>query len=123
MSMHQRGGVGRKEKSLALLQGQAALYVRLDPIDEDLGAGESQSLAVLSFETVTMRPPSGENTALLTAAVTRERYERPAVSVPEPRRSVSGGGQDAPAVRRKYRSGDKVGVPPVGSQQLAVAIP
>jgi hypothetical protein len=60
-----------------------------------------------------MRLPSGANAALRTPSVwPREGGERLAVAVPQPRRTVPGGGQDAAAVGREHRTPDPVGVAP-----------
>ena len=84
----------------------------------------SHNRAVLSSEAVRMRLPSGANTALLTAArVALEGGERLAVAVPQPRRIVRGGGQDAAAVGREHRAHDPVGVALESGERLAVAVP
>ena len=63
----------------------------------------SQSRAVRSSEAVTMRAPSGETTALRTQSSwpRRAASSLPGCRVPDPRRVVVGGGDDAGAVGRE----------------------
>ena len=77
----------------------------------------SHSRAVLSQDAVRMRPPSGERRARGRLGMAFEGGERLAVGVPQPRRVVSGRGEDAGAVRGEYRARD----PP--SWPLRVATP
>ena len=90
-----------------------------------LPSAASHSRAVLSSEAVRMRRPSGENTALVTDPVWPcQGGQRFAVRrVPQPRRFVIGGGQDAAAVGREHRADDRPVWPCKVASCLPVAVP